>query len=81
MNARLVSVGVVTALLLAGTGLARADECRFRMGPYTSQATAELGVQQARNVGLSTSSIRGEGAAVSQLANNRYFFDVLFTCS
>jgi hypothetical protein len=73
-----MSLGAVAVLVLAVTGPARADECQFRMGPYTSQSTAELGVQQARSIGFNTSSIAGEG---SQLANNKYFFNILFRCS
>jgi hypothetical protein len=51
------------------------------MGPYTSQSMAELGMQQARDVGLKTSSIWGEGGGVSRPANDKYFFNVLFACS
>jgi hypothetical protein len=76
-----VSLAAVAVLVLAVAGPTRADECRFRMGPYTSQSTAELGVQQARRIGLNTSSIRGEGSVVSQAAKDKYFFDVLFICT
>jgi hypothetical protein len=83
MNARdcLMSLGAVAVLVLAMTGSAGGAECQFRMGPYTSQSMAELGVQQARNVGLNTSSIWGEGGGVSRAANGKYFFNVLFACS
>jgi hypothetical protein len=50
------------------------------MGPYASQSAAELGVQQARGVGFKTSGIWDEGDVVSQIANRRYFFNVLFVC-
>src|SRR5947209_909536 len=83
MNARdcLVSLGAVAVLVLAMTGSAGGAECQFRMGPYTSQSMAELGVKQARDVGLNTSSIWGEGGGVSRPANDKYFFNVLFACS
>jgi hypothetical protein len=83
MNARdcLVSLGAVAVLVLAMTGSAGGAECQFRMGPYTSQSMAELGMQQARDVGLKTSSIWGEGGGVSRPANDKYFFNVLFACS
>jgi hypothetical protein len=75
-----VSLGAMAALVLTMIGPARADECLFQMGPYTSQSTAEVGVRQARNVGFKTSSIWGEGDAPSQLANNKYFFNVFIAC-
>jgi hypothetical protein len=83
MNARdcLVSLGAVAVLVLAMAGSAGGAECQFRMGPYISQSKAELGVQQARDVGLNTSSIWGEGGGDSRPANDKYFFNVLFTCS
>jgi hypothetical protein len=83
MNARdcLVGLGAVAVLVLAMTGSASGAECQFRMGPYTSQSMAELGLQQARNVGLNTSSIWGEAGGVSRPANDKYFFNVLFACS
>jgi hypothetical protein len=85
MKARdcLASVGALALLILslALAGPASADDCQLRMGPYASQSAAELGVQQARGVGLKTSGIRGEGDAASQIGNRQYFFDVLFACS
>jgi hypothetical protein len=83
MNARdcLVSLGAVAVLVLAMAGSAGGAECQFRMGPYTSQSMAERGVQQARDVGLNTSSIWGEGGGVSRPADEKYFFNVLFACS
>ena len=83
MNARdcLVSLGAVAVLVLAMAGSAGGAECQFRMGPYISQSKAELGVQQARDVGLNTSSIWGEGGGDSRPANDKYFFNVLFACS
>ena len=85
MNAGDCLAGVATTALLilslVLTGPARADDCQLRMGPYASQSAAELGVQQARGVGLKTSGIRGEGDAASQIGNRQYFFDVLFACS
>jgi hypothetical protein len=82
MKARdcLVSLGAVAVLVLAMTGSASGAECQFRMGPYTSQSMAELGVQQARNVGLNTSSIWGETGGASRPANDKYFFNVVFAC-
>jgi hypothetical protein len=84
MNAKdcLASTGTVALLILslALAGPASADDCQLRMGPYASQSAAELGVQQARGVGFKTSGIWGEGDVVPQIANRRYFFDVLFAC-
>jgi hypothetical protein len=81
MTARdcLASVGALI-LSLALAGPASADDCQLRMGPYASQSAAELGVQQARGVGFKTSGIWDEGDVVSQIANRRYFFNVLFGC-
>jgi hypothetical protein len=80
-----MNAGVATTALLilslVLTGPARADDCQLRMGPYASQSAAELGVRQARGVGLKTSGIWGEGDVVSQIANRQYFFNVLFACS
>ena len=84
MNARdcLANAAAIALLilLLALAGPANADDCQLRMGPYTSQSAAELGVQQARGVGFKTSGIWGEGDVVSQIANRQYFFNVLFAC-
>jgi hypothetical protein len=84
MKARdcLASAGAIALLTqsLALAAPASADDCQLRMGPYASQSAAELGVQQARGVGFKTSGIWGEGDVVSQIANRRYFFDVLFAC-
>ena len=79
MNARdcSVSLGAVAVLVLAMTGSAGGAECQFRMGPYTSQSMAELGVQRARNVGLNTSSVWGEAGGASRPTNGKYFFNVL----
>jgi hypothetical protein len=69
MSARdgLAGVGAIALLILplALAGPASADDCQLRMGPYTSQSAAELGVQQARGVGFKTSGIWGEGDVVS----------------
>jgi hypothetical protein len=85
MKARdcLASVGAIALLILplALAGPASADDCQLRMGPYASQFAAELGVQQARGVGLKTSGIWGEGDVVPQIVNRQYFFNVLFACS
>ena len=70
-------LGAVAVLVLAMTGSAGGAECQFRMGPYTSQSMAELGVQQARNVGLNTSSVWGEAGGASRPANGKYFFNVV----
>ena len=84
MKARdcLASVGAIALLILslALAGPARADDCQLRMGPYTSQSAAELGMQQAWGVGFKTSGIWGEGDVAAQIANRRYFFNVLFAC-
>ena len=84
MNARdcLANIGAIAFLILplALAGPASADDCQLRMGPYASQSAAELGVQQARGVGFKTSGIWGEGDAAAQIANRRYFFNVLFGC-
>ena len=84
MNARdcLANIGAIALLILplALAGPASADDCQLRMGPYASQPAAELGVQQARGVGFKTSGIWDEGDVVSQIANRRYFFNVLFVC-
>jgi len=84
MKARdcLASVGAIALLILslALAGPARADDCQLRMGPYTSQSAAELGMQQARGVGFKTSGIWGDGDVAAQIANRRYFFNVLFAC-
>jgi hypothetical protein len=84
MKARdcLASVGAIALLILslALAGPASADNCQLQMGPYTSQSAAELGMQQARGVGFKTSGIWGEGDVAAQIANRRYFFNVLFAC-
>jgi hypothetical protein len=84
MKARdcLASVGAIALLVLslAFAGPASADDCELRMGPYASQSAAELGMHQARGVGFKTSGIWAEGDAVAQIANRRYFFNVLFGC-
>ena len=84
MNAGDCLAGVATTALLilslVLTGPARADDCQLRMGPYASQSAAELGMQQARGVGFKTSGIWGEGDVAAQIANRRYFFNVLFAC-
>jgi hypothetical protein len=84
MKARdcLASVGAIALLILslALAGPASADDCQLRMGPYISQSAAELGMQQARGVGFKTSGIWGEGDVAAQIANRRYFFNVLFAC-
>jgi hypothetical protein len=56
MNARdcLVSLGAVAVLVLAMTASAGGAECQFRMGPYTSQSMAELGMQRTLCVQLKT---------------------------
>jgi len=82
MNARgcLAGAGALALLILPLAGPASADDCQLRMGPYTSQSAAELGVQQAKGIGFKTSGIWGEGDVVSQIANRQYFFNVLFGC-
>ena len=85
MEAKDCSAGMgavaLLVLSLALAGPASADDCQLLMGPYASQPAAELGVQQARGVGFKTSRIWDEGEAVAQIANRRYFFNVLFACS
>lgn len=78
----LASLGTVAllALPLASASAASADDCRFQMGPYTSQSAADVAVQQAKSIGYNTSGVWGEGGIVSQLSNRRYFFNVLFAC-
>jgi hypothetical protein len=84
MTARqcLAYVGTVAfaALWLTHAGPARADSCELKMGPYASQSAADLAVQHAKSIGYNTSGIWGEGAVVSQAANQRYFFNVFFRC-
>jgi hypothetical protein len=85
MNAvnRLATLGAVSILVLSlapASKAARADSCQLRMGPYTSQSEAEAGVKQAAGVGFRTSSVFGESNRPSPVSNQRYFFDVLFTC-
>src|SRR5262245_10581888 len=75
----LASVGALS-LSVGLAGPASAADGQLRMGPYASQSAAELGVQQARGVGFKTSGIWDEGDVVSQIANRRYFFNVLFGC-
>ena len=84
MNAKDYVAGLAAitfvALSLALAGRASADDCQFRMGPYTSQYAAELASQQARSIGYDTSGVWGEGGIISQFSNRRYFFNVLFGC-
>ena len=80
MTARdcLASVGAL--ILSLALGPASADDCQLRMGPYASQSAAELGMQQAKGVGFKMSGIWDEGDVASQIANRRFFFNVLFVC-
>jgi len=75
-----VGAAAFAALLLTHAGLARADSCELKMGPYGSQSAADLAVRQAKSIGFNTSGIWGEGGVVSQAASQRYFFNVLYRC-
>jgi hypothetical protein len=75
-----VGTAALAALLVTHSGPARADSCELKMGPYASQSTADLAVQQAKSIGYNTSGVWGEGVVVSQAANQRYFFNVFFRC-
>jgi hypothetical protein len=50
------------------------------MGPYASPSAADLAVRLAKSIGHNTSGVWGEGAVVSQAANQRYFFNVFYRC-
>jgi uncharacterized protein YdeI (BOF family) len=71
---------VLAALLLTHNGPTRADSCELKMGPYASPSAADLAVQQAKSIGYNVSGVWGEGAVISQAANQRYFFNVFYRC-